>query len=224
MKRNLIFFAVLFLFALPLTAADTAEADAEAKRGLTILQQYLTDKNYKDFGLASTEEIGQLHVTDGVDVFYVLNEDLKKFHAGASLAELVRPSETRFYPVLLREQGKFLITVRLREGKWRFASFEETDDAASMVRLMNASRFVDKDSKLYAIQIPALHLSYATLSKPSPGKSMELLALNRTSFTAVRPGQNPNTYFASMKGVLDAGEVFGVLSERARKIATPGKR
>jgi hypothetical protein len=40
----------------------------------------------------------------------------------------------------------------------------------------------------------------------------------------VRPGQNPHTYVAAMNGVLDADEVFGVLSEKARKIAAPAKR
>jgi hypothetical protein len=75
---------------------------------------------------------------------------------------VVRPSQTRFYPVTLKEEGKFLITVRYREGKWQFASFEETDNAYNMVRLMSANKFMGgKDLNLYAIEIPALHLSHA---------------------------------------------------------------
>jgi hypothetical protein len=222
MKRYAILVAVFFVFVGPLAAADNAEADSEAKRGLTILQQYLTSANFKEFGLESANEIPQLQVGAGVDVYYVLNDDLKKFHPGGDLAELVRPSQTRFYPVTLNGQGKFLITVRFREGKWRFASFEETDNANNLVRLMDASKFLgDKNSTLYAVEIPALHLSYATLSKPAPGKSMSFLALNRTSMQAVRPGPGPTTYAAAVSGVLDGKEVFRALAEKARKITEP---
>jgi hypothetical protein len=224
MKGYSIFLAALFLFARPLAAADTVEADAEAKRGLSILQHYITERNYKDFGLNSAQEIPQLRVESGVDVFYVLNDDLKNFHSESSLAEVVRPSQTRFYPVTLKDEGKFLITVRYREGKWQFASFEETDNAYNMVRLMSATKFLGtKDLQLYAVEIPALHLSYATLSKPRAGESMTLLALNRTSFQAVRPGENPHTYTAAVSGLLDAKEVFATLSEKARKIITTKK-
>src|SRR5215469_5385308 len=217
---------VLLLLARSLAAAEHAEADAEAKRGLALLQEYITAANYKEFGLSSPEEVSQLRVESGVDVFYVLNDDLKKFHAGGSLSELVRPSQTRFYPVTLKGEGKFLITVRIREGKWKFASFEETDNASNMVRFMSANKFIGgKESTLYAVEIPALHLSYATVSKPVPGKSMSLLALNHTSLLAVRPGlannpntYNPNTYTAAMSGVMDSNEVFGALAEKARKI------
>jgi hypothetical protein len=224
MKRYFILVAVLFVFVKPLASADNAEADAEVKRGLTILQQYVTSTNFKEFGLESADEIHQLQVDAGVAVFYVLNDDLKKFHVGGNLAELVRPSQTRFYPVTLKGRGKFLITVRFREGKWRFASFEETDNANNMVQLMNANKFIgDKNSTLYAVEIPALHLSYATLSKPIPGKSMSFLALNRTSMQAIRPGPGPNTYTAAVSGALDEKEVFGALAEKARKITASGK-
>jgi hypothetical protein len=224
MKSYSILVAVLFVFVGRLAAADNVEADAEAKRGLTILKQYVTSANFKEFGLESADEIPQLQVGTGVDVFYVLNDDLKKFRPGSDLAELVRPSQTRFYPVTLNDQGKFLITLRFREGKWRFASFEETDSAGSLVRFMDASKFLgDKNSTLYAVEIPALHLSYATLSKPAPGKSMSFFALNRTSMQAIRPGPGPTTYTASVSGVLDGEEVFGALAEKARKITETNK-
>ena len=47
MKQYSIFVAVLFLLARPLASADTADTDTEAKRGLTILQHYITGTNYK---------------------------------------------------------------------------------------------------------------------------------------------------------------------------------
>jgi hypothetical protein len=226
MKRYSLLVAMLFVLVRPLSAAGTDEPDAEAKRGLTLLQQYITASNYKDFGLSSAEEISQLQVGSGVDVFYVLNDDLKKFHGGLTLSELMRPSQTRFYPVTLKGQGKFLITVRFRDGKWKFASFEETDSASGLVQLMKGSELVgDKNATLYAVEIPALHLSYAALSKPAPGRPMSFLALNRSSLLAVRPGAavTTTTYMAAISGVLDGTEVFGALSEKAKKITVATK-
>lgn len=222
MKTLLNFVFCALIFTSPSYAADNKEADTEAARGLSILRQLITPENYKSYGLNSMSEITQLELGSGVDVFYVFNNDLKEFRATTDLSKVIKPSQTRIYPVTVNGEGRLLITVRQREGKWRTAKFGRPDVAANLAKRAAIERFMKLDlSSDYELEIPAMHLNFVATGKPGVTNSILLLPLDHFTMMAVNPGLKNVPPFAKVTGIKSAQEVFGILTENAKTISSP---
>jgi hypothetical protein len=212
----------VLIFTLPLRASKNKDADAEASRGLLVLKQLITAENYKDYGFNSMEEVSQLELGTGIDVFYVFNDDLKGFQATTDPGKVIKPSETRIYPVTVKGEGRLLITVRLRDGKWRTAKFGRPDLALNLAkRQANQKAFKLGGSNEYELEIPAMHLNFVAVGRPDVTKSIMLLPLDHFTMVAVSPELKNVPPTAAVSGIKTAQEVFGTLSEKAMTITAP---
>jgi hypothetical protein len=208
-------FALFILCYQSLMAEAPPGADSEAGRALNILKQLITTQNFKDYGLTTYEQVSQLKLIGGVDVFYVFNDDLKNFTPDKIPGSVVTPSQTRIYPVTNDGHGCVLITVRYREGRWRTAGFGQISQAYNLARMINSGA-----SHLYVIELPSLNLAYASPTLPRHDSDMELFALSPESFRAANPGITPDRNFGL--SVVMAGmpgrNVFKALAPVARKL------
>jgi hypothetical protein len=210
------------IFVPPLCAGENKDADAEALRGLSILKQLITAENCKQYGFNSMNEVSLVQLGTGIDVFYVFNDDLKEFQTTTNLGKVIKPSETRIYPVTVNGEGRILITVSLRNGKWRTAKFGRPDLALNLAkREADQKAFKLVGSNEYELEIPAMHLSFVAVGRPDVATSILLSPLNHFTMMAVNPGLKNVPPFAAVSGIKSAREVFGALAENAKSITTP---
>lgn len=197
---------------------------AEALSGLEVLRQLITKDNYQNYGLKSFDEVAKLQLGEGTDVFFVLNNDLKEFGPQSKITSVVKPSQSRIYPVLVDGEGRLLITLRKRHGSWHVASFGESDVAYNLAKLQNGRAWLNlpKDGVI-AIQIPATHLSFASFGHPSQNEDLLLTPLNATDVVIQGFGRGHTDFFrknsqftAEVHGTVGAKEVFQALADTAR--------
>jgi hypothetical protein len=207
------------------------EADKNADHSLTILKQLITSEDYFSYGLKSADELREMKLGEGVPVFYVYDNDLKEFSPSADPSKLIRNIDTRVYPVTVRGEGRILITMRKQKGEWQKPSFGQQDIAANLTKITNAEReLVKTNVKPIAIQIPTMHLTFATFDNPTlPGRdsSFRLIPLNSreemaetsafkgTDFLLRHPQFNP-----SAKGSEDSKQVFAALAAAVKSRGT----
>jgi hypothetical protein len=199
------------------------QEEHEAARSLEVLKQLITKENYQNFGLRSLDEVSNLQLGQGADVFFVFNNDLKEFGRDSKLASVVKRSQSRIYPVLVNGEGRLLITLRKHEGTWRVASFGESDVAYNLAKLEEGRNWLNlPKTGLIAVQIPARHLSFASFGQPSGNDDLLLTPLNPTEVMVQGFGPQHTEFFqkhskftAEEHGIVSAKEVLAALADTA---------
>jgi TonB family protein len=201
-------------------------AQREALRGLAVLRELVTKNNYRNYGLRSFDEVPKLQLGPGVDVFFVFKGDLITFGNEGELTKVVKPSQSRLYPVEVDGEGRLLMTLRRQQGTWKVASYGEGDVARNLMSLEKNRAWLNLPKEdLIAIQIPGRHLSFASFGKPSEQNDLILTPLNGAEvmvqgFGPLGPRHNDffnknSNFTAAYHGTLSAKEVLSTLAETA---------
>jgi hypothetical protein len=197
-------------------------SDAEALQALVLVKQLITRDNFKDYGLDSFDQVQTLKLESGVDTYYVYTNSLKAFGNGKKAGSALTASQTKLYPVSSNGQGVFIITLRFREGKWKIASFGQSDQARELALMVRTERLLPgRESGVYAIEIPSLNLAYGSFALPTPKSDLMLVALSSESFKVansglIRPEGGAFAYIGSPP--IDGGNLFRKLSNQVQKL------
>jgi len=204
-------------------ATEPPGADAEAAHALEVVKKLITPENFKSYGLSSYEQVSALKLGRGIDAFYVFNDDLKSFNSAKPSGAFVTASQTKLYPVIVEGEGKLLITIRFREGRWRIASFGQSSEAYNLAHMMENLHQLDNQEKgPYVIEIPSFNLAYASLSVPNKDSDLTLLPLSPESLKVAKPGLwNQNLSTAAVSGIVNGNELFTILASEAQRLGEP---
>jgi hypothetical protein len=160
------------------TVVDESASGA-AKEGLRILQRSITVENYKQFGFTSLQEAARATVGDGVPLYYVRADQLKAYTPGVDAGTLMIPTYRRLFPIIVDGIGKLVMTLEFKAGHWQLVDFGEQEIASSLSRLKEHSTRQKSgpgsaQQNYFAVQIPAMHLSFLAFSPPQgPGGGLE---------------------------------------------------
>jgi hypothetical protein len=220
---------------LPARAEGEVQADETARKGLTGIRSLINEKNFKEFGLQSFEEVSELRLGDAVPIYYVRADQLKEYQPGTDAGKLMISANRRLYPVLVNGQGKLLITIEKAETGWRMVSFGQADVAPALTKIKRDKVARTKtgpgasESNYFVVQIPSMHLNFlAYAPAPGPGGSGEskrqvtLTPLSSSEQLSKSVGfQNSEfltlnpTFNAEKQGGRSANDVFKTLSPNA---------
>ena len=211
------------------------KADETAQNGLSGIRSLINEKNFKTFGLQAPEEAAQLELGNPVPLYYVRADQLKDYQPGSDAGRLMVNANRRLYPVLLKNEGKLLITVERTATDWRMVSFGQADIAPALTKIKRdkvARTTVGPGSSganYFVVQIPSMHLNFLAFA-PTPGPGGSEQSKRQVVLTPLSPGdqlaksigfQNSkylalNPSFSSEKqGSRSANDVFKALAPNA---------
>jgi hypothetical protein len=211
------------------------KADETARNGLSGIRSLISEKNFKDFGLQSSEEAAQLELGNPVPLYYVRADQLKEYQPGSDAGRLMVNANRRLYPVLLKNEGKLLITVEKTATGWRMVSFGQADIAPALTKIKRekVARTTlgpgSSSANYFVVQIPSMHLNFlAYAPAPGPGGSEESkrqvvltplassdqlaksIGFQNSKFLALNP-----SFSSEKQGSRNANEVFKALAPNA---------
>src|ERR1700733_8299053 len=120
---------------LTVRAEGDVQADETARKGLAGIRSLINERNFKEFGLQSFEEVSDLRLGDPVPIYYVRADQLKEYQPGTDAGKLMISANRRLYPVLVNGEGKLLITIEKADTGWRMVSFGQADVAPALTKI-----------------------------------------------------------------------------------------
>jgi hypothetical protein len=98
------------------------ETQEIAIRSLDTLQK-LTKANSKAMGFKSADEAAKSKIGDGLAVFVIGLDDLRKYTPGTDPNKLLVAADQVIYPVMVNDQPRSFVTVEKTREKWEATSF-----------------------------------------------------------------------------------------------------
>ncbi len=219
----------------PTSVAATAEFNEPkmaAIDALSKLRQLLTaSENFREMGFDNLEQVDRASLSEPATVYAVGLDQLRNYTVGSNPQDLLIDTKRMVFPVVADGNGRTLITVEQKEGKWQLVSFGDQRVAANMVRVRQ-----DKSSgpgglstsNYFVVQVKALFLTFLGNHQPgsSAAHSMRLVPLNGKIELEMSPAFQRNKSFlianpqfnAEAEGTMKAKDVFSELSSTAKKI------
>ena len=204
-----------------------------ALSGLSAVRRMLeTNQDYDGMGFRSAEEFSHATIGDPSSLFGVGVDKLADYKPEADPQSMLVDVHRLMYPVMVGGEGRALITVEQKEGKWRFVSFGDPEVAKNLVRVRghkSAAPGGSAPSSYFMVRVNSLFLTFLgkiEKTTDAPGGSMVLVPLNGKQALKTGPGFRDNPQFllanpkfnAENEGSKKANDVFGALAAEAKKI------
>ncbi|MEP6820222.1 MAG: hypothetical protein ABJA18_11855 [bacterium] len=103
-------------------AQTFADAQSAAAQSLTTFRQLVNEKNYKELGFESLEEVSTATLGNPIPVVFVRLDSLRQYQAGSDPNALLSSSNQMSYPVMARDQVRTSVVVEQVDGKWQTAT------------------------------------------------------------------------------------------------------
>ena len=113
---------------------ETRGIAAESLKSFQML--VIQQKNYREMGFESPEELDKMTLGDPLQVFKVRLDQLKEYQPGSDPNKLLTGGDQFTYPVFANNQLRSSITVARTEGGWKAVSF----GSPTRVRLISKAR------------------------------------------------------------------------------------
>jgi hypothetical protein len=159
-----LWFLLLIGSSQPLAAAEAPAAkppvfspDEAAAQGIVILQQLVTERNFKQLGFDTLAEgrTGKLTLGSPLEVFWVGLDQLKMYRPGTDPAGLLFKSKMRTYPVMLGSVVKSSLTVSQSHGNPRWQATRW--GSANLIRSIRLHIRLNSE---FLVWIPSLNLYF----------------------------------------------------------------
>jgi len=214
--------------------AEFNEPKMAAIDALSKLRQLLaTGENFREMGFDNLEQVDRASLSEPATVYTVGLDQLRNYAAGSNPQDLLIDTKRMVFPVVADGNGRTLITVEQKEGKWHLVSFGDQRVADNMVRVRQDKSSAPgglSTSNYFVVQVKALFLTFLGSQQPgsTTASSLRLVPLNGKTELELSPAFRQNKSFlidnpqfnAEAEGTMKAKDVFSELSSTAKKIDT----
>jgi len=133
------------------------ETQEIASSSLDTLQK-LTKANFKAMGFESADEAAKSKLGDGLAVFVIGLDDLRKYTPGTDPNRLLVAADQVIYPVMVNDQPRLSVTVEKTREKWEATSF----GGSNLIRAIIGARAAvvaagAPADNLFVARVPALN-------------------------------------------------------------------
>jgi len=138
------------------------EIQPVAKKSLETFSQLVTDKNYKQMGFDSPEEVRSATLGTPIQDFMVRLDRLKKYEPGSRPDDLLTATGQVIYPVLVKDQVKSSMTISKNKESWHAVSFGGPNFVKLISKtLVENSRKTGLDhSSYFLVRVPSVNLFF----------------------------------------------------------------
>ena len=134
------------------------ETQEIASRSLDTLQK-LTRANFKAMGFESPDEVAKSKLGDGLAVFVIGLDDLRKYTPGTDPNKLLVAADQVIYPVMVNDQPRSSVTVEKMREKWEATSFGGSNLIKAIIGARSAVVAAGAPAdNLFVARVPGLNI------------------------------------------------------------------
>lgn len=203
-----------------------------ATNALSNLKHLLTEgQNFREMGFDNLEQLDRVSLGEPAAVYAVGLDALREYNPSGDPKSLLIDVKRIVFPVVADGNGRTLITLEQKDGKWHFVSFGDQSVARNLLRVREDRSSAPgglPTSNYFIVQVNALFLTFLGNEQPgsSSANSLRLVPLHEKTELTLNPAFRANEHFlmanpkfnAEEEGTMKARDVFGALSTSAKKI------
>jgi hypothetical protein len=162
--KPILILAAMCALLLPAGAvvAATATPEEAAAKALETFALMVDEKNYRMMGFERPGQLQEASLGEPIEEFMIPLDSLKNGTPGSDASQLLQPSGSLHYPVLVQNRVLSGVTIKSEGEGWKPSGFGGVGHVRELTRMRDrlaAEKRLER-SELFEVGIPALELTF----------------------------------------------------------------